>query len=651
MLVAGSALLGAVASPASAVPSAEYLGVNMQPLMKDPAIPEARWDSFMRPLADGQMRVHRVDINWRLAEPSKPAGGQRTYVWNNGPGTRTSIDFLVTSMVRNGLRPQPVFTAAPTWAFQQGGEAWFADYTAFVTAFAQRYGPGGAFWAENPGLPELPPLDFEIWNEANSPNFWTGRADAPAYARLLKVLYPQLKAAAPWARLHVSIGWPEASDYLRELAQQGAGGLFDGVAFHPYAPTAPAILRLVTSMRGALAAVGRGTAPIIVNETGQPAVYSGTGAQHAYAGKVADATRAATQSIAADILARADCGVEQFSVYAITGSETSREIIDEGYMGVLRYADGSPNATGRALQRASLRWVTAVQSGNPLPAGPLRLCSEPATAQAALLPLELSITAAGSSCVRGSVGYDGNPLEESTLVLERPDGRSHRTSPDAFGSSEVCIPDGPPVSTVDVHAEVPKAARSATYRCDVPITPNGCVLVQPPPGVAAQAAGAAPICTVRVTALRPIRARRGRQSSTKVRATLLCPQYRTYKNLKKRVRVKTRVVNGKTVALPRKRWRWKTVTVRRTVQPRFIVGYKVNPPKSWKGKKRQRALREVRLRRVTLRHNSRVSFTVRRQIRAGDQVILTHKVNPKADALPRVKVSVALKAPRKPKSR
>lgn len=636
-----AALIALAAAPAaaSAAPGAEYYGVNLQPLMKDGAIAESRWDNYLQPLAAGEMRVHRIDVNWRLVEPSAPGKGPRSYRWNSGPGTRNSVDFLVTSMVRNGLRPQPVFTAAPTWAFNKGGEAWFVDYSEFVAAFAQRYGPGGAFWAENPGLPQLPPVDFEIWNEANSPNFWTGAADAAAYARLLKVFYPLVKGTAPWARLHLSIGWPEAASYVAQLFQQGAGNDFDGVAFHPYAPTAPAILTLVEGMRATLRQLGRPALPIIVNETGQPADYSGGGALNAYAGRVPDQTRAATQTLAGDALARSDCGIEQFSVYAVTGSETSREIIDEGYMGILRYADGAPNVTGQALQRASRRWAAAVSSGNPTPAGPLRLCSAEPTPPQALLPLTLSVTPTSTSCVRGTVRYDGHPLEESTLRSVRPDGGAAETFPNATGQSEVCVAPGPAVEYVDIVALVPKVAQSPLVRCRVPITPNSCT-----------AAPAPPTCTVQLTALRPIKARKGSTSSAKVRATLRCDAYRTTRTVAKRVWVKTRVVGGKTVALPRKRWKRKTVTVQETIEPKFVASYKVNPPKSWKGKKRRAALRERKLRTITLRHGKRVTFTVRRQIRKGDQVILTHKLSPKVDKLPQVKVSVALKAPKKPKA-
>jgi hypothetical protein len=83
----------------------------------------------------------------------------------------------------------------PGWAAGSGTElapGHFADYEAFAAAVAARYGVGGSFWAANPQLPYLPIEQFEIWDEANSDNFWIyipnnawTNADAAAYAQLL----------------------------------------------------------------------------------------------------------------------------------------------------------------------------------------------------------------------------------------------------------------------------------------------------------------------------------------------------------------------------------------------------------------------------------------------------------------------------------
>lgn len=48
-----------------------------------------------------------------------------------------------------------------------------------VGFFAARYGPGGAYWRENPGLPYRPIRVWEIWNEPNLREFWGDRAPDP----------------------------------------------------------------------------------------------------------------------------------------------------------------------------------------------------------------------------------------------------------------------------------------------------------------------------------------------------------------------------------------------------------------------------------------------------------------------------------------
>lgn len=608
LLIASTVLLlaGAGGTPARAATNAEYLGVNLQPLMKDAGIAESRWNAFLTPLATGGLTVNRLDVNWKLAEAAAPVNGVHAYNWNAFPGTRDSIDYLMYAMASHGLRPSPTFTAPPSWAFGPATrlpDEQFQNFTDFVVAYAQRYGVNGAFWAEHPELPKLWPTEYEIWNEANSTNSWSGSPDAPSYARLLKLLYPQLKAAQPGSLVLASIGWPDFASYLDGLWVAGAGSSMDGIGFHPYAPTADAIIELAQKLRDKLGALGRGTMPIQITETGQPVAYSGPTPAHAYDGHVSDAARAATQSFAADALARSDCNVGQFLVYAVTGSETSKEIIGEGFMGVLRYADASPNVTGQALQRAALRWSQAVSSGSAFANGALMLCSGRPTADAALLPLELSLNRSGNTCVVGTVNYDGNPLEASALVLTTADGRKNTTAPDATGRSEVCIPNGPPVSFFDVHAEVAKAARSATYRCDVPV--SRCSVIAAGPAAQGAKGAPGPTCTVSIATARPKKDRRGSRSRVKVRARLNC------------------------------------ALVAKKAKAKFIVSTRS-----------KRTGKERKVRSITLVNGKTVKFSIRTKIRKGDKLALLHKLPTTAklkrtDKLPRLRLVVAFKTPQR----
>jgi hypothetical protein len=624
------ALLGCVAfalpGAARAASSAEFLGVNLQPLQQNPAIAEDRWGSFLQPLADGQMRIHRIQADWSIMEPKAPVNGVHSWQWNAGGGGRNSMDWTIAQLASRGLRAVPTLNNSPSWARGGGSnlpDSSFSAFADFSIAYIQRYGPGGSFWAEHPELPQLPATHYELWNEANSSNFWTGKADAAAYARFLKVVYPKVKAAAPQATLMPSIGWPDAANYMAQLAANGAAADADAIAFHPYAPSADSMLKLVKALRATLGAFGRPDLPIYITESGQPANYSGTGKLHAYDGAVNDATRAATQALAAESLAHSDCGVNSFLVYAVTGSETNKEILSEGFMGILGYANAAPNATGLALQRASRRWAAAVASGSPTPSGHLQICGAGVTPPAALLPLTLQGSRGSSGgCVAGVVGFDGNPLEEADLVLTTPDGRVSRNGTNAAGKTESCVPDGPAIDSVDVYGELRNAARSPVLRCDIPVT--RCAQI-----VAANQAAPAP-CSVSLKVPTPRRDRRGVRSSARVKAKLVCDGYKSFRSVKLKVRLKGSTKSGKP--------RYRTVVVKRLIQPRFTVSYRV------KGQKRER-----RLRSLTLPHGKTVSFTLHRSIRKGDELALVHLANPKKDALPRVRASVTLKKPLAPK--
>ncbi|MBO9532873.1 MAG: hypothetical protein J7513_07870 [Solirubrobacteraceae bacterium] len=625
----GAALLVTLlagASPAHAATSPEYLGVNLQPLQQNPTIPESRWPAYLGTLQNGRMAINRIQADWMIMEPVAPVNGVHDFRWDAGSGTRTSMDYTIAQLALRGLRALPTMNNSPQWARGNGSnlpDSSFPAFADFTVAFLQRYGPGGTFWAANPQLPQYPVTTIELWNEPNSPNSWSGRADAPAYARFLQVVYPAAKRAVPSVTVAASLAWDNAAGFLASVFQNGAGASMDAVALHAYAPTSPAAFRLVASVRSSLAGQGRGDLPLWIAETGQPATYDPVGAKHAYAGLVTDRTRAATLALTAEALAHSDCNVNSYLVYAITGSETSKEQLSEGFMGITRFADGSPNATGVALQRASTRWASGVDSGTATSAGRLVLCNPGATPPAALLRLDLSVQRGSSGgCVAGAIGYDGNPLEEASLVITTPDGRQKTTGSDATGTTEACIPNGPATPSVDVYAEVPGAARSAVIRCAVPIA--NCVTLGA--GQGSSAGNGSKQCLVSMAASVPKRDRRGTRASTKVRAKLRCTAYQTKKTVKKKVRV------GKT-ASGKPRYKLKKVKV--TVQPTFSVLF--DP----KGKAKSRKLRSI-----TLKHGKTIVFTVRRPMKKGDAVIVKHKVT-KQDALPTVRNLVLLRAPKR----
>jgi hypothetical protein len=93
-----------------------------------------------------------------------------------------------------------------------------ADYAAFLGTIAKR-------WAGRVAA-------YEIWNEEDESRWWSTGPDPAAYAQLLKVTYPAVKAADPNAA--VVLGGLTGNDYpfLEGVYQAGGKGSFDAVGVH-----------------------------------------------------------------------------------------------------------------------------------------------------------------------------------------------------------------------------------------------------------------------------------------------------------------------------------------------------------------------------------------------------------------------------------
>ena len=440
------AFAGAQATGAAAASGPDYYGVNIQPMVKLQVVPPSTWDAFTGAFAGDGMRIARADIPWSWVEPSAPVGGVHTYDWSR-------IDPIVDLLNRHGVQFSAVISTAPSWAGAgvRGGAnvvpEHYPDLAAFSGAVAARY--GGSI------------DDYEIWTEANSTNFWTHSPNVTEYANALKLIYPAIHANDGGARVLASIGWQGFGSYTAQLLT-AAGGSFDAIGFHPYAPHAPAIIGLVTSMRNVLNVNGGGSKPIFVTELGQPAVASG-GASSAGSGWVSDAARAATQSLAGDALAHSDCNVQDYLLYANVASETNQEGSGEGFMGIYHKADATPNVTGAAIRDAEARWRAA-------PSIDLNLCNPAPTPQASMLPLVLALTRDGATCVNGTVTYYGNPVEGAQLSVVTPGGTPVNAPTDAFGHARACAPSA---ASFVAAAGVFKIATSPTVNCDetAPATP------------------------------------------------------------------------------------------------------------------------------------------------------------------------------------
>jgi hypothetical protein len=124
----------------------------------------------------------------------------------------------------HGLKPVLTVVLAPAWASGSADPsappADPADYARFVGFLAGYPGIRGNVAA------------YELWNEEDAPQWWTGAPDAGAYTALLQAAYPAVKAADPAAT--VLVGGLTGSDhgFLEQIYAAGGQGSFDGVAVH-----------------------------------------------------------------------------------------------------------------------------------------------------------------------------------------------------------------------------------------------------------------------------------------------------------------------------------------------------------------------------------------------------------------------------------
>jgi hypothetical protein len=191
-------------------------------------------------------------------------------------------DMIIQHAARQGLRVVARLDIVPQWARPRDSNdrylapERYADYADYVVAFLQRYRPHGV-------------RHVVIWNEPNLAFEWGQRPPDPgAYAALLKVVYPRVKAAVPDAVVIAGAlspvvaqgpdpSWMNDIQYMASLYDAGAAPFFDMWGVHSYGARAPADapadsgavnMRRVEVMRAEMRRWGDGDKPLIVTEGG-----------------------------------------------------------------------------------------------------------------------------------------------------------------------------------------------------------------------------------------------------------------------------------------------------------------------------------------------------------------------------------------------
>jgi polysaccharide biosynthesis protein PslG len=208
---------------------------------------------------------------WAYVQPRSRYG----YDWQGA-------DMVIQHARRQGLTVVARLDLVPEWARPPRttdrylDPEHYQDYANYVAAFAERYRPLGV-------------RHLIIWNEPNLRFEWGERSPDPgAYAALLKVVYPTVKAAVPDAIVIAGALSPGPSiedgqarmddmQYLASLYDAEAGAFFDSWAVHAYGGQAPpeeepaperVNFRRVELVRAMLDSFGDRAKPIIITEGG-----------------------------------------------------------------------------------------------------------------------------------------------------------------------------------------------------------------------------------------------------------------------------------------------------------------------------------------------------------------------------------------------
>jgi hypothetical protein len=252
-----------------------FFGTVLPPSML--GMSEARLDGQMSLMARSGVESLRVAAGWQFLEPTE------------GTYNFALLDPVIASATRHGIQPIVNITRTPRWASSDpsSGDYWRlppreGTYGAMMRQLVLRYGPGGTFWAANPGLTPLPVREWQIWNEPTGPAHWRPRPWAPSYTRMLREAYQAVhgvdRRAQVVAGALVATGTYTQWAGARDLLKAGAGRWMDAISVHPFtsnsasvSDSAARLVKIVRLVRAQMNRRGARTKEILLTEVTWPA--------------------------------------------------------------------------------------------------------------------------------------------------------------------------------------------------------------------------------------------------------------------------------------------------------------------------------------------------------------------------------------------
>jgi polysaccharide biosynthesis protein PslG len=249
----------AIASQAQAAPRAFY---GLIPA-NDPDTAE------IATMGAGKVGTMRINFVWGAVQPNEGS----SLDWSH-------YDAIIGEAARQGIQVLPTVYSTPSWAAARPNyppsKAHLGEFQAFVREAAARYGSNGSFWAANPTIPKVPVLNWQLWNEVNSPSFWYSKPSPKQYVGLLRVFSAGIRSGDPSAKIILAglfrtprfLHGINLDRYLAGIYRAKAKPLFDAVAVHPYSTTPADALRAVRETRQIMARFKDKKAKLWVTEIG-----------------------------------------------------------------------------------------------------------------------------------------------------------------------------------------------------------------------------------------------------------------------------------------------------------------------------------------------------------------------------------------------
>jgi polysaccharide biosynthesis protein PslG len=349
-----TAALVAAPTSATAAPPPDFVGI-----VSDDAFigsPEYRDAAFARQQAMGINLV------------------RRTFEWMHIEYVRGSYDFyhydpFVGAAARHGIRVLPVLFHPPKFHSSQPKRRAvrgtyfpkrYAELGNFGAAVAKRYGVNGSFWTENPDIPKVPILSYQVWNEPNLTAYNPPKPSPKRYVKLLKAAAKGIRAVEPNAEI-VTAGLPDSRQsrpgnvykFIAAMYRAGARGAFDTLAINPYGRNAKAVMAKLNRVRKIMRRYRDSGSSLWATEIG----WSDSGPRSDFKAGAKGQARNITKTIAAMKKQRSRLKLRGFVYYSWTDGRVYSKAVGDFWglhTGLLRL-NGKPKPALKAFGKAVAR--------------------------------------------------------------------------------------------------------------------------------------------------------------------------------------------------------------------------------------------------------------------------------------------------------